>query len=257
MATEYQQTPLNSFNRHKTRGTYDQDTIHALIDAAPVLHVSFLPAQDDADPFPVILPMIGCIGAFNPTPDAPPPAPAIYLHGHVSARLLKLNSPDGTPVCIAASSVDGLVLALTPFNHSNNYRSAVVFGRAHAVTSDAEKLWALERITDNALPGRWHQTRIPPTSAELQSTGVLRVEIVSASAKIRAKGVADVLPDLKNEVLRERVWTGVVPVWMHYGDPIPAESNMVDEVPGYIQDWVIEQNETNERYAYAAIEGGD
>ncbi|KIY45534.1 hypothetical protein FISHEDRAFT_76391 [Fistulina hepatica ATCC 64428] len=157
-------------------GTYDQDTIPALIDAAPVLHVSFLPilhvsflpAHDDADPFPVTIPMIGCIGAFSLTPGAPAPAPAIYLHGHVSARLLKLNSPNGIHVCIAAT---------------------VVFKCAHPVTSDAEKLWALgERITDNALPGRWRQTRIPPTSADLQSTGVLRVEIVSKARGGQASG---------------------------------------------------------------------
>ncbi|KIY45537.1 hypothetical protein FISHEDRAFT_76394 [Fistulina hepatica ATCC 64428] len=186
-------------------------TIHALIDAAPVLHVSFLPAYNDADPFPTRL--------------------------HISPRLFNLHSPDGSPIRVAASSVDGL--APTPFNRSTDYRSTVVFGHAHPVTSDAEKLWALERITDKALPGRCHQTRIPPTRTELQSTGVLRVEIVTASAKMRAKGVVDELPDLKNEAPRERMWTGVVPMWMHYDEPASAESNMVDEVPGYIQNQVM------------------
>jgi hypothetical protein len=32
------------------------------------------------------------------------------------------------PVCVAATLFDGVVLALTPFNHSCNFRSAVVHG---------------------------------------------------------------------------------------------------------------------------------
>ena len=54
--------------------------------------------------------------------------------------------PLGSPVCIAATHVDGLVLAVSPFNHSCNYRSAIIHGWANIVTDTAEKLYALERI---------------------------------------------------------------------------------------------------------------
>lgn len=47
------------------------------------------------------------------------------------------------PVCFAASHVDGLVLARSAFNHSYNYRSAVLFGHAAPVVDEREKLYAM------------------------------------------------------------------------------------------------------------------
>ncbi|KAF8149162.1 flavin-nucleotide-binding protein [Crassisporium funariophilum] len=245
----YEKTPRSTVNRLKQRAVYDQDQIHTIIDSAPVVHVSFAPSPFDTDPFPAILPMLGCTGAYtSPTATQTSP-PAIYLHGHAASRLIKLptNQGDdfdglpGVPVCVAATHIDGLVLALTPFNHSCNYRSAIVHGYAQAVTDPAEKMYALTLITDNMLPGRWDNSRVPPTEAEMISTGVLRVDIVSASAKDRA--------DLADGEMRERVWEGVLPAWVTYGEPIPGEENRVHHVPGYIQEWVKAENEKQEAYA--------
>lgn len=221
-----------------------------IVDSAPVLHVSFIPGALDDDPFPAILPMIGCTGSFTP-PNSEETSPiAIYLHGHISSRLIKLpkssnenNDLPGTPICIAATHVDGLVLAVTPFNHSNNYRSAILHGWANIVTDQAEKLYALEQITNHVIASRW-QNSIPPTDADLKSTGVLRVDIASASAKVRAAGPGD-----SQDKDRERVWTGVVPCWMNYGKPVPSGQNRVKEVPDHIDDWVSKENERNEMYA--------
>lgn len=83
----------------------------------------------------------------------------IYLHGYVSSRLMRLPEASGAaagkgggdggdgagvaeedregaekgrvkgvPVTVSATSLDGIVLALTPFAHSCNYRSVVVYG---------------------------------------------------------------------------------------------------------------------------------
>ena len=60
---------------------------------------------------------------------------------------------------MAASHMDGLVLSLTPFHNSCNYRSAVAYGYATLVTDDAERLYAMRRITDNMLPQRWDRSR--------------------------------------------------------------------------------------------------
>jgi len=49
------------------------------------------------------------------------------------------------------------------------------------VTDQAEKLYALEQITNHVIANRW-QNSIPPTDADLKSTGVLRVDIDIASA---------------------------------------------------------------------------
>jgi len=201
--------------------------------------------------------MLGCFGSYNPPNATETSPPSIYLHGHISSRFIKLPTSSrfsddglpGVPVCVAATHLDGLVLALTPFNHSCNYRSAVVHGYASLVVDPTEKMYALELITDNILRDRWENSRVPPTEAEMKSTGVLRVDIVSASAKVRAYTAGNDKADLENMEMRKRVWNGVVPSYVTYGEPVPAVDNMVEEVPRYIREWIDEQNEKTEGYA--------
>ncbi|PPQ73946.1 hypothetical protein CVT26_006399 [Gymnopilus dilepis] len=258
-AEVYAQTARSTVNRLKQRGHYDHDTVHGIIDTAPVLHVSFNPTSFDDDPFPTILPMLGCTGSFTHVGSEEKAATAIYLHGHSASRFMKLpiNPPSyledaslpGVPVCVAATHIDGLVLAYTPFNHSCNYRSAVIHGYANAVEDPAEKMYALQLITDNIVPDRWDNSRVPPTEAEMKSTAVIRVDIVSASAKIRAYGVGNDKMDLDDQEMRRRVWTGVIPMALTYGEPKPAEENLIEGVPDYIAGWTKRQNEESARYA--------
>ena len=154
------------------------------------------------------------------------------------------------------SHMDGLVLALAPFHNSCNYRSAVVYGHASLVTSESERLFAMERITDNLLPTRWANSRNPPTKVELQSTSILRVKVASASAKVREGGPSDDRPDLKNEALRKGTWTGVIPVWQQWGEPIPGKDNGREEVEEYIEEWRLKENQKGKTIAYEAIEKG-
>ncbi|KAL2021242.1 hypothetical protein VTK56DRAFT_7321 [Thermocarpiscus australiensis] len=160
----------------------------------------------------------------------------------------------GLPVTVCATHVDGLVLALTPNSHSYNYRSAVLFGRARLVTDPAEKLYAMELITNGVVPRRWAHTRVPPSAAELQSTGVLRVRVAAGSAKIRTGGPHDERGDLRDEALLGRVWTGVVPVYHTRGEPVAAGYNRVAEVPGYLEEWRREANSEAEKYAREAVQ---
>ena len=71
---------------------YDEDShgIHAIVDSAPVLHVSFVPRALDDDPFPAVLPMIGCTDSFTAPYSEQTSSTAIYLHGYISSRLIKL-----------------------------------------------------------------------------------------------------------------------------------------------------------------------
>lgn len=144
---------------------YDSHTIHSIVNSTKVLHVAFNPSDAAEGPFPVVLPMIGQMGSFQyPSSDLHDPLDC-YLHGSVTARIMRLASSDGgegLPVSIAATITDGLVLSLTPFSHSYNYRSVVLFGYAKPVTEVEEKLWAMELITNAVVPGRWENTRIPP-----------------------------------------------------------------------------------------------
>ncbi|MCJ1378409.1 hypothetical protein MMC17_001507 [Xylographa soralifera] len=255
---EYTKTARNTVNRYRGRGVYDYGTIHTIVNTAPILHVSFNPPSD---PFPTILPMIGCMGSFA-SPSAPLSAPLdLYLHGYVSSRLMRLpttpsadDEENGTPLCIAATLLDGLVLALTPNHHSMNYRSAVLHGYATLVTDPAEKLYAMELVTNNVIPDRWANSRVPPTNVEMQSTSILRVAIVDASAKVRSGEPSEDRKDEKDEAVRGRVWTGVIPTWTAYGEPVPAEKNRV-VVPRHVSGLVEGCNRENEKKAREVAKG--
>ena len=95
---------------------------------------------------------------------------ALLLHGATTSRLLR-HIAAGNEVCVAATIVDGLVLAKSVFHHSVNYRSVVLFGRGELVEGDAEKLAALEAFTEKLTPGRWAEAR-QPNAAELKATSV-------------------------------------------------------------------------------------
>ena len=254
-------------------GQYDYATIHAIVDSTPVLHVSFPPADDE---FPVILPMLGCTGSFETygksepgeqssagpgsfpedshTPKEDQNVPkTIYLHGSATARLFKTTNSERLPVCVAATTVQGIVLALSPFHNSCNYASAVVHGYASAVTDEAECVYALTRITDNLVPERWQNSRSPPTKSELTSTGVIRVEVVSASAKVRVGGPSDDRHDLKNDEVVNGVWTGVVPCWNGFGEPVASDYNKVQQLPGYLREWIDGANKSGQQEAQDAI----
>jgi nitroimidazol reductase NimA-like FMN-containing flavoprotein (pyridoxamine 5'-phosphate oxidase superfamily) len=237
------------------------------------VHVSFPPGDDD---FPVILPMLGCTGSFEkygtkpsseqkgldettpgsfPADEEDRPAEdlnaprSIYLHGSATARLFRTPGQDKIPICICATAMQGIVLALTPFHNSCNYASVVVHGYASVVISEEERLYALTRITDNLVPGRWDRSRNPPTKAEMTSTGVLRVDVVSASAKVRVGGPSDDRHDLKNESVINNVWTGVIPCWTKFGEPVPSDYNKVKTLPGYLKEFVHDANQHGEREA--------
>ena len=208
--------------------------------------------------------MLGHMGKFvSPTADPTREPLDLYLHGYISSRLMRLpeSSPpstddqdSGLPVCVSAAHLDGIVLALTPFHNSMNYRSAVIHGYAQHVTNPDEKLWAMQLITEGIIPGGWEAARVPPTKAELQSTQILRVQVKSASAKVRTGGPSEDRKDLKDEDLRKRVWTGVVPVWENWGEPVKAEENEKEGgLPEYVKRVGKSGNEARRAYAERAV----
>ncbi|KAB5566647.1 hypothetical protein GE09DRAFT_743086 [Coniochaeta sp. 2T2.1] len=256
---EYPKQPYSTVKRYDSRATYALKTIHHLISTSPILSISF---NTPDTPFPTILPMIGALGSYT-RPSASLSDPQdLYLHGYVSSRIINLSrastsssapdTPPGLPICISATHLDGLVLSLTPNSHSYNYRSATLFGHAVLVSDPEEKLYAMRLITDGVLPGRWDNTRTPPNAGEMASTSVLRVKLVAGSAKVRAGGPNDDKGDMNDEEVRERVWTGVVPVSRKLGEPVGSGYNRVAEVPGYIREFVEEANEEGEREAVEA-----
>ena len=236
-----------------TTGIYELEQIHAIINSTQILHVSF---NTPDSPFPAILPMIGQMGSFDrPSSDLGDPL-ELYLHGYVSARIMNLarrggssggnggeDAPRGMPMCVAASHCDGLVLALSAFSHSYNYRSAVLFGHATLVEDPEEKRYAMQLITDGVVPGRWKDTRLPPNAAEMQSTSILKVKIASGSAKVREDYCSDEKHDMEDAEARAAHWTGVVPVYQTIGEPMPSSYNNDIAVPEYLRDYIKDFNQ--------------
>lgn len=215
---------------------------------APILHVSFNAPSVDGPQFPTILPMLGAIGNYPGDSET-----SVYLHGSSAGRLFRITSNAEVPMCVAGTLLDGYILALSAFHHSCNYRSTVVFGHGRTVTDPDEIQYALNLITNNAIPQRWENCRGPPTNAELTATGILKVEIEAASAKTRTGRPDDDRADLQNQELVGQTWVGMIPAYQMLGDPIEADYNKVKRAPEYLSDWVADVNSMAEQYAVDAV----
>lgn len=194
----YQKTDRNKVKRIPKRGHYDQETVYKILDAGFVCHAGFV-----VDGQPFVIPT-----AYGRSDDV------IYLHGATKSRML-MEMEKGIPVCITVTHLDGIVMARSSFNHSMNYRSAVVFGTATLVKDVDEKNKALYVISEQIAPGRWDEAR-EPSAKELKATSVLAVKIDQASAKIRVGNAGDDKPDYELDI-----WAGVLPLTTVVGAPIP------------------------------------
>jgi nitroimidazol reductase NimA-like FMN-containing flavoprotein (pyridoxamine 5'-phosphate oxidase superfamily) len=156
----------------------------------------------------------------------------LLLHGASTSRLLR-HLEAGNPVCVTFTIVDGLVLARSAFNHSINYRSAVVFGQGPLIFDPEEKMAALAAFSERMMPGRWDDARIP-NATELKATSVVSIPIDSASAKVRVGPPGDDAEDLELPV-----WAGVVPLRPVVGEPEPAPDLHAGlQVPNYLEEYV-------------------
>jgi uncharacterized protein len=205
--------PLARVRRKPDRARYDARAVHAVLDAAPFSHVAAIRSGR-----PVVLPMAhGRI------------ASALVLHGSRTAGLFR-DMADGSPVCVTATILDGLVFGRSARNHSMNYRCVTVHGSATLVTDLADILDGLQAIVDHITPGRWDQVR-KPTSAELRETALWRVAIGTASVKSRAGTTLDPAADRALPV-----WAGHVPAWVAFGAPIPVDDLPPGvELPSYLR----------------------
>ena len=139
----------------------------------------------------------------------------LYLHGSTGSRAMRALA-DGAPACVTVTILDGLVLARSAFEHSANYRSAMLLGRFDPVAAEHRNA-ALRAFTDRLVPGRWDEVR-PPTAKELAKTSVLAMTIGEASVKVRTGPPSDGDgPDAT-----DTVWAGVLPLSTRFDPPQPA-----------------------------------
>jgi uncharacterized protein len=182
--------PANEVNRVKRlhdRGFYDHTTVHALLDSGALCHVSYV-----IDGQPYCTPTLYWREGTR-----------LYWHGSSASRMLR-NLSAGEPACLTVTHLDSLVLARCGFNHSADYRSVMAFGRAKVVDDVDEKERALLMMVDRLFPNRTQQLR-PSSKQEIKATAVITMEIERASAKIRAKGVADEDEDYELPIYAERL----------------------------------------------------
>jgi len=201
--------------REPDRAVYDREAVYQILDEGFLCHVGFVA---DGQPF-VIPTSYGREGA------------SLYLHGSAASRMLR-QMREGVPVCITVTLLDGLVLARSVFNHSMNYRSVVILGKAALVEDPKEKLAGLRALSEHILPGRWDQAR-QPSERELKVTSVLRVPIEEFSAKVRTGPPVDDADDYSFPT-----WAGVIPLEMKAGAPIDDQRLEPGRaVPEYVKNY--------------------
>jgi nitroimidazol reductase NimA-like FMN-containing flavoprotein (pyridoxamine 5'-phosphate oxidase superfamily) len=197
MSQPYTPTPRTRLVREADRAVYDREAAYRILDEGFLCHVGFV-----ADGQPFVIPT-----SYGRKDDS------LYIHGSAASRMLR-NLKESVPVCITVTLLDGLVLARSIFNHSMNYRSVVVLGKATLVDDLEEKFEALRLLSEHIIPGRWADSR-QPNERELKATSVLRLPIEEFSAKVRKGPVVD-----DEEDYSFPTWAGIVPLEMVAGTPV-------------------------------------
>src|SRR6516164_10022853 len=153
--------------REPERGVYDREMVYRILDEGFICHVGF---TVNGQPF--VIPTSYGRERAN-----------LYIHGSAASRMLR-QMKDGVAVCVTVTLLDGLVIARSVFNHSMNYRSVVILGKAALVEDREEKLISLRLLSEHIIRGRWDDAR-QPNEKELKATLVLKLPIQEFSAKVR------------------------------------------------------------------------
>lgn len=206
MSKEYNVSKQNKVRQIRDRAAYDKETVHSILDSALLASVGFV--QDGQ---PVVVPML--YGREGET---------IFLHGARKARVIRLLEST-TTVCMNVTHVDALVYARSAFNSSMNYRSATVFGSPRLVDDPDDKLHALRVITECTMPGRWDELR-EPLENEVKMTGVIALDIESASAKISTD-----MPNDEEADYEIPIWAGILPLKTAF-TTVESDDRLIDGV---------------------------
>jgi nitroimidazol reductase NimA-like FMN-containing flavoprotein (pyridoxamine 5'-phosphate oxidase superfamily) len=181
--------------RGAKRAEYGQENILEILRDGSIAHVGVNTSDG-----PLVLPMV-----YGLTDSI------MYLHGALANSLLKSGAD--TDICVTVTIVDGLVFAKTPFNHSMNYRSVVVRGKARIVEDNDEIMSALQLMTDHIVP-TWNTTR-DPSPSEIRATRIIALPLDEKSAKVRA---GEAINEEGDKDLA--VWSGYIPITSVLGSPI-------------------------------------
>ena len=198
--SEFSKSTYNKVIRGSKRALYDKALVYEILDSHFLCHVPYV--HENAA---IVIPT-----AYGRKEDR------LFIHGSMKNRMM-LSLLEQEKVSLSVTHLDGLVLARSVFHHSVNYRSVVVFGSPVLIEDPAEKMEALEIITENIIAGRWAEAR-EPNEKELNSTLVIGIDIIEASAKVREEGAVDEAFDLDLDV-----WAGVLEMEVHPGRAVKNE----------------------------------
>ena len=207
----YSTDKRNTAKQLSDKAHYDKATVHRILDAGLVAHVAFV--QEDG---PVVVPMI--YARQDET---------LFLHGARKARVIRMLEKNDS-ACINVTLLDGIVLARSAFNSSMNYRSVTLFGTPRLIEDTEEKLRAMKAISEHVMPGRWDELRAPHDK-EIKMTGVIALEIESASAKISAGGPSD-----EDDDYDIPIWAGALPIDSEVGALIDDDRLLPNVAPSAV-----------------------
>jgi len=174
--------------------------LFALLDSTPLATIALI-----RDGHPVAFPIgFGRIGD------------ELVIHGSTGSQWLR-DLEGGTAAAVSVTTLDGVVVARSAFESSFRYRSAVLFGTFEPV-HDADKDRYLQLLTDTFIPGRVAELRAS-SRKELAATMALRLEIGDDNWSLK---VNDGWPEDPPDDVAAGVWAGVVPMVVHYGEPLRA-----------------------------------
>lgn len=213
---EYAATEATTPTRYRERMRYDADSVHAILDAGRIAHVSFV-----LDGRPQLIPLV-----FGRDGDR------LYLHtssGSRLARTVRASGEDGFPAAVSVAHVDSLVLSRSAMHHSMDYRCVIAHGALRHVREPAEQVRAFRVIVDHMVPGRFDDCRAP-SPKEIAQTSVFRLDLDQVAARVRDHGLSEDPDDLELPY-----WAGVVPLVTAPGTPRPDTTG---PVPAYLAKWL-------------------
>ncbi len=209
----YPQTARTTPLRFHDRVSYQRATAHAILDEAYVGHLGFV-----VDGEPRVLPTL--VVRIDET---------VYMHGSTGSRsMLAARTPEGLPVCLTVTLLDGLVYGRAQTHNSVNYRCVVAHGRAQLVRDEDERRRVLAALVEKTGPGRYADSR-PPTGGELAEVAVLALPLAEVSVKARVGGALDEPVD--RDLL---YWAGVIPLRLTPGVAQP-DAGVAVPVPEYLR----------------------
>jgi uncharacterized protein len=199
-------TPRTRLNRMQEEGRADRADLHAVLRAGFIAHLG-VPAAHG-------LMVVPTVYGFDDD--------LVYVHGSVASQTLAAEAE----YCLTVTIVDGLVLARSVFEHSVNYRCAMIYAVPRIVIDADEKLAGLRLVSEHLAPGQWDYAR-QPSRKELAATRLLAMSLAEASVKISAGGPdGGASPDAALGL-----WAGELPLDTRWRAPVPDAGLPADIAP--------------------------